>query len=179
MASAALAGDGKTRRGLAVALVALVGLAGCGFRPLYGEGEPAAAMGGRIEVALLDGAPGFAMRERLTQRLGAASAATHRLETTLVLERTGVALTQENVTTRYDVSGVATYRLVPLAGGPPVTAGTVRTVTGYSVPAEAASSAFASRAAERDAEERLAVTLADQIVERLALTSAGWLAAAR
>lgn len=158
--------------------IGLLALAACGFRPLYGEGEPAAAMAGRVEVAMLDGAPGFAMRERLTQRLGPPTAATHRLETTLTLRRTGVALTQENVTTRYDVSGTAGYRLVPLAGGPPVTAGTVRTVTGYSVPASAASDAFASRAAERDAEERLAVTLADQIVERLALTSATWVSPA-
>lgn len=169
---------------MAIRIPALLGigllvLAGCGFQPLYGEGAPAAAMRGRVEVAMLDGAAGFAMRERLTQRLGPPSAATHRLETTLALERTGVALTQENVTTRYDVSGVATYRLVPLAGGPPVTAGTVRTVTGYSVPAEAASSAFASRAAGRDAEERLAVTLADRIVERLALGSGDWAAAPR
>ena len=171
MAPKALADTGIARRGI---LVALLGLAGCGFRPLYGEGMPAAAMAGRVEVAMLDGAPGFAMRERLTQRLGPPAAPAHRLETTLTLRRTGVALTQENVTTRYDVTGVATYRLVPIAGGPPVAAGSVRTVTGYSAPASEASSAFASRAAERDAEERLAVTLADQIVERLALTSATW-----
>jgi LPS-assembly lipoprotein len=156
--------------------IGLLALAACGFRPLYGEGEPAAAMGGHVDVALIEGAPGFAMRERLTQRLGPAVAATHRLETTLTLNRTGVALTQENVTTRYDVSGVATYRLVPVAGGPPVASGSVATVTGYSVPAEAASSAFANRAAERDAEERLAVTLADQIVERLALSAGAWVA---
>ena len=159
-------------------LLALLALAGCGFRPLYGEGEPAVAMTGRIVVAQLEGAPGFTMRERLTQRLGAPTAATHRLETTLALNRTGVALTQENVTTRYDVTGTATWRLVPLAGGPPVSAGSVRTVTGYSAPADEASSAFASRAAERDAGQRLAVTLADQIVERLALSSAAWVATA-
>lgn len=162
------------RRGI-LALV-LAALAGCGFTPLYGEGTSAAAMAGRVEVAKLDGAPGFDMRERLTQRLGPPTAPAYRLETTLTLNRTGVALTQQNVTTRYDVSGTATYRLVPLAGGPPAAAGTVRTVTGYSVPAEADSSAFASRAAERDAEARIAVTLADQIVERLALTSAAWVA---
>jgi LPS-assembly lipoprotein len=156
--------------------IGLLALAACGFRPLYGEGEPAAAMGGHVDVALIEGAPGFAMRERLTQRLGPAVAPTHRLETTLTLNRTGVALTQENVTTRYDVSGLATYRLVPVAGGPPVASGSVATVTGYSVPAEAASSAFANRAAERDAEERLAVTLADQIVERLALSAGAWVA---
>ena len=129
MTPKALADTGIARRGI---LVALLGLAGCGFRPLYGEGTPAAAMTGRVEVAMLDGAPGFAMRERLTQRLGPPAAPTHRLETALTLNRTGVALTQENVTTRYDVTGVATYRLVPLAGGPPVAAGSVRTVTGYS-----------------------------------------------
>ena len=158
-------------------LVLLV-LAACGFRPLYGEGTPAAAMTGRVEVAMLDGAAGFAMRERLTQRLGPPAGATHRLETTLALDSKGVALTRENVTTRYDVSGVATYRLVPLAGGAPATAGTVRAGTGYSAPASEASSAFAIRAAERDAEERLAVILADEIVERLALTASGWIAAA-
>lgn len=158
--------------------VGLVALAGCGFSPLYGEGAPAAAMSGRVEVAMLDGAAGFAMRERLTQRLGPASAATHRLETTLALDTTGVALTQENVTTRYDVTGVASYRLVPLTGGPPATAGTVRAGTGYSAPVSEASAAFAIRAAERDAEERLAVTLADQIVERLALASGAWVATA-
>ena len=158
--------------------LALLVLAACGFRPLYGEGTPAAAMTGRVEVAMLDGAAGFAMRERLTQRLGPPAGATHRLETTLDLDSTGVALTQENVTTRYDVTGVATYRLVPVTGGPPVTAGTVRGGTGYSAPVSGASSAFAIRAAERDAEERLAVTLADQIVERLALTSGAWVAAA-
>ena len=148
--------------------------AACGFTPLYGERTPAAAMTGKVVVAELDGAPGFAMRERLTARLGTPTAPAYRLETTLALTRAGVALTQENVTTRYDVAGVATYRLVPLAGGPPVASGMVRTVTGYSAPAEEAGSLFASRAAERDAEHRLALTLADQIVERLALTAGAW-----
>ena len=62
-------------------------------------------MGGRIEVAVIEGAPGFAMREELTARLGPATAATHRLDVTLALEETGVALTQQDVTTRYNVTG--------------------------------------------------------------------------
>ena len=155
-------------------LLALLALAGCGFRPLYGEGEPAAAMTGRIVVAQLEGAPGFTMRERLTQRLGAPTAATHRLETTLALNRTGVALTQENVTTRFDVIGTASYTLVPLAGGPPVASGVVRSLTGYSAPASPGASAFAVQAALEDAEHRLAVILADGIVQRLALSAEGW-----
>jgi LPS-assembly lipoprotein len=151
------------------------GLAACGFTPLYGEGSPAAEMAGRVEVAPILGGPGFAMREELTRRLGPASAPTHMLEVEFGLERTGVALTQENVTTRFNVVGVADYRLTPLAGGPPVASGSIRSVTGYSAPAEETGSAFASRAAERDAGRRLAVDLADQIVERLAVGAEAWL----
>ena len=162
------------RRPLLALLALPAFLAACGFTPLYGEGAPATRMAGRVEVALIEGAPGFAMRERLTGRLGPPTAPTHRLEVALELERTGVALTQENITTRYNVIGVATYRLVPLAGGPPVTSGSLRLVTGYSAPTTAAASAFAIRAAERDAEQRLAVGLADQIIQRLALTAPDW-----
>jgi LPS-assembly lipoprotein len=162
------------RRGFLAAL-ALPALAGaCGFTPLYGEGAPATAMAGRVDVGLIEGAAGFTMRERLTGRLGPATAPTHRLDVALELERTGVALTQENITTRYNVVGTATYALFPLAGGPAVTSGTLRLVTGYSAPTTAAASAFAIRAAERDAGQRLAVNLADQIVQRLALTAPDW-----
>jgi LPS-assembly lipoprotein len=156
-------------------LAALPLLAACGFTPLYGEGTPAAGMAGRVDVAPILGGPGFAMREELTRRLGPASAPTHVLEVEFALDRVGVALTQENVTTRYNVVGIADYRLTPLAGGAPVLTGSLRAVTGYSAPAENTGSAFASRAAERDAGQRLAVDLADQIVERLALSAGDWL----
>jgi LPS-assembly lipoprotein len=164
----------RTRRAILRALALPPLLAACGFTPLYGTGAPAAAMAGRVDVAPMQGAAGFAMRERLTGRLGPATAPTHRLEVSLELTRAGVALTQENVTTRYNVTGVAEYRLVPLAGGPPVTSGTLRTVTGYSAPASATGSAFAARAAEQDAYRRLANDLADEVVQRLALSAGDW-----
>jgi LPS-assembly lipoprotein len=155
-------------------LAALAALAACGFTPLYAPGSPAAGMAGRVEVAVVEGAPGFAMREELTARLGPATAPTHRLDITLRLEQTGVALTEQDVTTRYNVTGTADYALVPLAGGPPVASGTVRAITGYSAPETVTSSAFASLAAQRDAERRLAVDLADRIVQRLALAAGDW-----
>lgn len=161
-----------TRRG-ALALLALLPAA-CGFRPLYGEGAPAAKMAGRVEVGLIDGKAGFDLRERLTNRLGAASDAGYLLTVTLALETTGTALTQENVTTRFDVSGVAEYTLAPVAGGTPVASGVVRSVTGFNAPDSVTSTAFAARAAELDAEHRVAVDLADQIVQRLALSADGW-----
>ncbi len=149
-------------------------LAACGFTPLYAPGAPASRMVGRVEVAVIDGAPGFALRERLTGRLGPADAAAYRLNVDLRLTRTGVALTQQDVTTRYNVTGTARYALVPLAGGPPVASGVVRTITGYSAPEAKASSAFAVQAAQEDAERRLAVTLADDILLRLALSAEDW-----
>jgi LPS-assembly lipoprotein len=162
----------------AASTAALLALAGCGFQPLYGEGSPAAEMVGRVAVAPLDGEgeAGFALRERLTERLGPATAPTHRLEVDLELESEGVALTQDDLTTRFNVTGVAAFALVPLAGGPPAVAGEVRSVTGYSAPASRAASAFATLVAEEDAEERLARALADQIAQRLALSAAEWAA---
>ena len=95
-------------------------------------------------------------------------------ELSLRLTRTGVALTQQNVTTRFNVIGTATYRLVPLAGGPAVAGGEVRAITGFSAPEAEISSAFAQRAAEQDAEHRLAVELANRILQRLALSAGSW-----
>ena len=164
----------ETRRGVLAALAAAGLVAACGFTPLYAPGTPAAGMAGRVEVSVIEGAPGFALREQLTGRLGPATAATHRLDVALALEETGVALTETNVTTRFNVVGTAEYVLVPLAGGPPVARGSVRAITGYSAPESETASAFAARAAGKDAERRLAVDLADRILQRLALGAGDW-----
>lgn len=154
--------------------LALSPLAACGFTPLYGEGAPATKMTGRVEVPVIEGAAGFALRERLTGRLGPATDPTQRLTVVLAITQTGVALTEENVTTRFSVVGEATYTLTPIAGGPPTTTGTVRAVTGYSAPVSATASAFATLVAEKDAYRRVSLELADYIVQRLALTADSW-----
>lgn len=164
--------EAVSRRG-ALGLLALLPAA-CGFRPLYGDGAPASRMAGRVDVGLIEGQAGFALRERLVNRLGDPADAPYHLTVTLTLTSAGTALTQENVTTRFDVSGVAEYTLAPVTGGPAVASGVVRSVTGFNAPDSVASTAFAARAAEIDAERRLAVTLADQIVRRLALSADDW-----
>lgn len=163
------------RRGvLALGLTLALGgfaLAGCGFKPLYGTGAPAAEMRGRYVLDTPAGQPGFEMRERLLERLGEPSNPLYRVAITLDLQSRGAALTQQDYTTRYDVTGVATYQVIPLAGGAPVLTGTVNSLTGYSAPESEIASAFASLVAERDAEVRIARTLADQIVTQLAVTA--------
>ena len=163
-----------SRQRLAAAAALLLALAGCGFTPLYDEGTPAAAMGGQVAVDVIDGAAGFVMRERLVTRLGAAEAPTHRLAVDLEFETVGVALNTQGVTTRFNTIARAAYALVPLGGGQAVEAGQVRAVSGFSAPDLPAATAFATEVAGRDAERRLAVTLADQIVLRLALTAGDW-----
>jgi LPS-assembly lipoprotein len=158
--------------GRAALAVLGLALAGCGFQPLYDPGSPAAEMLGRVEVAPMNGRVGFEMRERLIRRLGPASDAEYLLEVDLDLRREGVAITQKNITTRYNVIGNAEFRLMPIAGGAAVLKGDVFSLTGYSAPDDETTTAFASRAAEKAAETRLALTLADQIVTRLALGAA-------
>ena len=164
-----------SRRRLVAALAALpLALGACGFSPLYDEGSPAAGMGGRVEVGVIDGAPGLAMRERLVTRLGPPAAPSHRLAVTLEFDTVGVALTRESVTPRFDVVGRAGFALVPVEGGPPALEGQVRAVTGVSAPDLPAATAFAVESAQRDAERRLAVLLADRILMRMALSAGEW-----
>ena len=146
-----------------------LGLAGCGFEPMYDQGAPAQAILGRIAVGPVEGAPAFELRERLNERLGGGAEADFILDVDLELRRTGVALTQENVTTRFNIIGAADFALRPASGGEALVTGQVRNITGYSAPDSETASAFASLSAERDAERRLSRTLADQIVLRLAL----------
>ncbi len=161
------------RRGVILMLAAL---AGCGFQPLYAPGGPAAGIAGRVAVDVIEGTPGFAMRERLVARLGPASAPTHRLTVSLALSEAGVAITSQDVTSRFEVTGIARYALVPIGGGEAVLGGTVDAATGYSAPSSStsASQAFAILSARRDAERRIAETLADRIAQRLAVDADLW-----
>jgi LPS-assembly lipoprotein len=146
-------------------------LSACGFEPLYDPAGPAAAVSGRVEVGVIQGTPGFTMRERLVERLGLPEATQYRLEVDLAFQKQGVATTKEDVTSRFDVTGTAVWTLIPIGSDQPALAGEERAVTGYSAPTSDTSSAFAILSAQRDAEERLAVVLADRIARRVALAA--------
>lgn len=153
-----------------VAAAALL-LAGCGFEPLYAPSGPAAALTGTVDVGVIQGTPGFSMRERLVDRLGPAEAARWRLDVDLSFEKRGVAITEKDVTSRFDVTGIAIWSLTPLGTDAPGLQGEERATTGYSAPTSDTSSAYAILSAQRDAEERLAVLLADRIARRVALAA--------
>lgn len=148
----------------------LPAVAACGFEPLYGEGTPARALQGAIDVVLVPNPFGFALNQRLTERLGPPTNPRYVLEVEARIKVEERAIQEDNTISRFNLDAVVDYTVTPLSGDQPVTSGSVRSVTGYS----ATGSPFATRSAEADARERLAKTLADQIVTRLSATAGTW-----
>lgn len=158
------------RRKFLTLTAAPLALSACGFTPIYSDGSAAEQMHGRIALGSFDGLEGFQMREQLDSRLGTATAATHRLDVALVVDSDGIAITQDGSITRYNLSGIAEFTITQLGGGI-VFRDTVKAFTAYN----ATASAYATRIAEQDANRRMAVTIADKIVTRLATSAEDWL----
>ena len=151
-------------------LPALALAAACGFQPIHAGPDEAPGPGdGRVLVETISGAAGFALRERLVERLGVPERPTHRLAVDLEIRQEGAALTRDDITTRYLVLGTAAFRLQPIGVEGEAIADAVAAQTAYSAPADDTASAFATRAAALAAEERVARVLADRIALRLSV----------
>lgn len=145
------------------ALLSFVALAGCGFQPVYGPGGAGSALQGRVEVREPTTQNGYLMARHLETRLGRSGAPAYALDIKLTTREEGLAVNPLGDTTRFNLLGVAEYSLRDITSGSIVASGTVENFTGYS----ATGSTVATLAAERDAQERLMVILADQVVTRL------------
>ena len=137
-------------------------LAGCGFVPVYGPGGGMSALHGATEILVPTNEAGFRLRDQLLRRLGPNDAALYKLVTTISIEKVSVAIAESNAATRINLLGKSDYAL-RAADGTTITSGTVSGFTGYST----TGNTVATEAAAADAEERLAVLLADQIMARL------------
>jgi len=165
-----------------LAVSALAGLtAGC-FQPLYGD---RAIVGGAglndklagVEVAPVD-APngsrlarvGVAMRDQLMYQLtggGAAAAPTHKL--VVNLSSTQLQVIVDIKTARPDIQNYginASYTLTDLRTGKPVITGQTFSRVSYNIPGQ--QQRFAGVRGLRDAEDRAAKVIADNIHSRLA-----------
>lgn len=176
----------RLRRTLVGALVLgplTLGLSGC-LRPLYGEaaGGSLQASLASIEIAPVTGTAaaqnserlGHYLRQELTFDLdgsGAPGSAPKAYRLTIAVKTSNVAPTVDSGTGRADattLSAVAEYSLAPIGGGPPVTQGRAIANASY----DRSPQRFAIVRASRDAELRVARTLAEQIRTRLAATLA-------
>ncbi len=149
-------------------LLSLTALAGCGLRPVYGTGSDGRALRGGIAVSTPDSREAFRLKARIEDRLGAPDSPEWSLDVTLGVREQEVGVSTGQEITRYTLRGSAEYVLTETASGTVVTNGEVRTFTGYS----ATGTPVATLAAERDARDRLAITLADLIITRLMIAVA-------
>jgi len=145
-------------------------LAGCGFSPALGPGGSAEGLRGQVEVAEPADIAGFEMVRALEARLGRADAPRYLLTADIRLRDEGVGVLPDQSITRYNLQGLADYRLTEIATGAEVTSGRVANFTAYS----ATSGTVAVTSAQLDARDRLARILADQIVDDLLMSRADW-----
>ena len=144
-------------------LLGALALSGCGFAPVYGPESGARGLLGTIEIDPPRDREGYFLVRHLEERLGRADTPTYALSIAITLDEERMAITSDNVATRFNLLGKATYALRDLDGGKVVSSGVVQSFTGYSTTGSTA----ATRAAEQDATERLMVILGDLIVMRL------------
>jgi len=151
-------------------LLAAAPLAACGFTPVYAPGGAGTALRGRIRAAEPDTRLEFQLVSRLEERLGRGDGAFYDLSYDLTTGSSGLAITGADDITRVNITGLLRYAVADAATGAQVHAGEVSTFTAYST----TGSPVATAAARRDAEDRLMVALADQLVSRLVASAPGW-----
>jgi LPS-assembly lipoprotein len=150
----------------AVISAALLGaaalVAGCGFKPVYGERTE--GLTGAIAVQEAFDPETYAFRERMRRRVGHADdGARFGLSYRLDMEEEAVAINTASDVTRYQIEATAGWRLVRLADGEVVSEGSVRTNGGY----DATAAPFATRAAQSAEREELAKELAELVSTRI------------
>ena len=143
-----------------VLLIGLMGLAGCGFAPIYGSNG---GFRGQVSYVKDESIAGFRLRERLEDRLGRSAAAQFSLKTTPRSSQRAAAVASDGDTSRFNIIGTAEWSLVSLESTAVVDSGKVEAFTSYS----ATGSTIATQATRDDAEARLSVILADLIVSRI------------
>ena len=138
-------------------------LAACGFTPVYAPGGTAAKLQGQVLVQAPGTRDAYLLVQELERQLGRAADPRYGLKLSLTVTPEGLAVTRAGSVTRYNLVGRATYALVDIATETDVATGTVENFTAYST----TGSTVETRAAERDARERLMTILASQITARL------------
>lgn len=142
-------------------------LAACGFEPVYAPGGTGNALYGKVRVDAPEGINTYLLVRRLEERLGRSSDPAYRLSMTLDLGIQGQAITAAGDITYYSITGAIGYRLIEIGGERVFAQGQISNFTGYSATGDTAE----SLSAQRDAQERLMVILADQLVRELNITA--------
>jgi LPS-assembly lipoprotein len=144
----------------ALILLALLPLAGCGFRPLYGDAKLEPQLSS-IYVEPVAERDGYELRNTLINLLGSDGRETgkvYHLRIALVETNQGVALENNATITRYNDTLTVNYTLSD-AKGTEVTHGTQTSLSSYNV----VSSPYATLSAQQDSDKRAAQDIAERI----------------
>ncbi len=160
---------------------ALSAVAACGFSPVYGPLGQAARLQMQVAMDVPDNRHEFDLVRQLELRLGHATAPVYHLSYRVETTQEGVGVTPEQEIIRFNVLGKVQYTLTETATGTVLATGRADSFTGYSAGAvdvtalpPSTNATIATLTAERDANARLMVALADQIVSQLLASSAEW-----
>lgn len=155
-------------RGLAA--VGLLALAGCGFKPLYGDvagSVPVAALQS-VEIGLIEDRTGQQMRNQLLARIGDPQPGVetrYLMDVELRQSTIGLAVARDSTATRVNLTLIADVVVTRLEDGEIALLRTLYAYSSYNVLAEE----FATSSAERDAQARASRELADRIINELGL----------
>lgn len=147
------------------------GLAGCGFRPLYGETATSAGITADLESVSVDpmrSQIGVELRNHLIDRLtptGHPGSSRYRLAINIEETRLGAAIRLDASITRYNYRLTAKYQLIDAQTGDILFTGS----SFSDVPYDVVESQFATVYSRFDAESRAAEAVSEDIKIRLAL----------
>ncbi|MBC7769325.1 MAG: hypothetical protein H7124_11110 [Phycisphaerales bacterium] len=139
-------------------------LAACGFQPMYAPPGGGQAIG-PVQIEQIEGKAGHVLRTELSRILSVENgAAPSQLEITLAEQVTPLGIRRDESATRAELRLIANYVLTP-PNNAQVMRGSVVTVVNYDIP----TAAFGEIAAQDDARERAAETMAQRFRSELAL----------
>jgi len=147
-----------------------VSLGACGFHPLYATG-PSGSGGmtqyySQVLVEPIQGRQGVHLRNQLMDEFtpgGTPANAAYRLSIRLEEQKEGLAIQQDTRITRYNYNLTAKYELKDATSGQVLDRGISRSIAPYNV----VDSQFATLSAERDAQERAAREIGEDIRMRM------------
>lgn len=146
-------------------------LAGCGYRPLYASGQNASSLAAdlaAVGIAPIPDRLGYLVRTRLLNQVnpfGQRQSLVYRLEVALTEERIELAVQNDRTATRFDIRVLAIVRLIHIQSDSVVFEAASRSSASYNV----VTSDFATLVTARDAEDRVADQLSEDIALKVSL----------
>ena len=170
-----MAGAVRTPSFAAAALALLLvggAVSGCGFQPLYAKNPSESTVYNQgfpqVDIGLIPDRLGQILRNELLDRInprGVAATPTYRLEVAAQERRSDIVILRDSTATFAKFIVEANWRLVDLKTNEVVTKGKNQRTSSFTI----SSSEYAILQAEKDARQRAATELAEDIRLRLAL----------